>query len=243
MSYRTTCAVAKGSVRCVVLADRSAPPRPSALDARAAFHWQGLPCAVTHAATLRCFADQRASALAQLGKIEAVAVVDAGRRLCGLARTAVTCLHDATARVIASNITAIAGDDWLWGLRTDGAALRLDTCPDQRTACSSPVDGMRDLVAIASGAETMCGLARDGRVSCTTCDAKSPCTDPAVEVRGVSDATTIAVGRGHACVVRRGGEVACWGRSECGQAGGDVVAGDQCRAKTTTAPTTIRWAK
>jgi alpha-tubulin suppressor-like RCC1 family protein len=89
---------------------------------------------------------------------------------------------------------------------------------------------MRDAISIASG-------------GATACVAKTACTDAAKPVDGITDATQVAVGNGHACALRKTGEVVCWGASDCGQAGGTVEAGKVCTPNTVVPPTTITWAK
>jgi alpha-tubulin suppressor-like RCC1 family protein len=84
------------------------------------------------------------------------------------------------------------------------------------------------------------GLALDGRVgsdtsALETCVADEsiawaidvpagttvPCATRPVLVPEISDATELAVGADHACAVRTGGEVVCWGRGAEGQLGHD----------------------
>jgi hypothetical protein len=45
----------------------------------------------------------------------------------------------------------------------------------------------------------------------------TPATRDAVDVAGITDAVAVAAGDGHACALRRGGKVSCWGRSTSGQ--------------------------
>lgn len=245
-SYRTTCVAANGAPRCAVLADWGFSPNPPQLGVRTALQWNGLPCGITRDANLRCYADQRKNELASFSHIDQAVVTGHGTELCVLSRTAVSCMQDKTATVLASNVAQIAADERLWALRKDGTVVRLDLCPDGDTwnRCSVPVDGMRDIVAISSGGSTVCGLAGDGHIKCAQCVAKTACTDPAKIVDGIADATQVVVGIGHACAVRKAGEVVCWGSSSCGESGGDVEAGKVCPEKPIVlAPTTIVWAK
>jgi hypothetical protein len=242
---RDTCATGKGISRCAVVTDWGFSAEVN-LGTRTTFYWSGLPCGITKDARVRCYADQRASALAMFGPVDQAVPARDSKDLCVLSKTAVSCLRDGRVDVLASNATQIAAGDKLWALRADGTVVRLDMCPagDTWKACSVLVDGIRDATAIASGSSTVCALQRDGRVACTHCEPKTPCADPAKLIEGVTDATQIAVGWAHACALRKNGEVVCWGASNCGQAGGDVEAGKLCPdTPIVLPPTTIRWAK
>lgn len=245
--YRTTCVAAKGSVRCGVLADWGFEPTATPLDARVGFQWSGLPCAITRDNKIRCLRDDKTKEAAILGPVEEVAIENSGfGALCALSRTAVSCLRDGKAEVVASNVMHLAAGEKLWGLRRDGTVVRLDSCNDAGTwkPCSIPIEGIRDAISIASGGPTACAVRRDGRVVCADCVAKTACADPAKPVEGITDATQVAVGIGHVCALRKTGEVMCWGHSECGQAGGTAEAGKVCSEKPIVVPpTTILWAK
>ena len=109
---------------------------------------------------------------------------------------------------------------------------------DSTLSRPTPVVGITDAVAIATGAWSSCALHRDGDVSCWG-------ANPAGEVgigttehrreprrlRGVSDVVALTVSsqnpyqRSHACVLTVTSEVACWGDNRYGQLGvGDTEA-------------------
>lgn len=92
---------------------------------------------------------------------------------------------------------------------------------------ATPVPGLTDVVALDAGAGATCAVLTSGDVWCwgenssgqlgdgTTTDRAQP-----VAVTGISDATGIAVSDGgHACAVRAGGTVSCWGEGSRGQLG------------------------
>ena len=90
-----------------------------------------------------------------------------------------------------------------------------------------PVAGLTGAVALDAGAGATCAVLATGDVRCwgangsgqlgdgTTTDRAQP-----VAVSGISDATGISVSDGgHACAVRAGGSVSCWGEGSRGQLG------------------------
>lgn len=105
--------------------------------------------------------------------------------------------------------------------------------PGSRTPFEVPA--VDQAVAIAAAAYSTCALRKDGRVLCWgdnqrgqlgsgTIDPKklrqgagTDCTP--TEVEGLRDARAIAVGPTHACALRAGGSVVCWGENQAGQLG------------------------
>lgn len=89
-----------------------------------------------------------------------------------------------------------------------------------------------------------CLLAADGRVWCDSACTTRACTEASfAAVPGVDDATQIAVGLDHACALRQGGTIVCWGESHCGAAGGNMAAGEACAGtRVPLPPTAIVWA-
>ncbi len=93
---------------------------------------------------------------------------------------------------------------------------------------------LADLVAADPDWLWTCGVRTGGRVSCWG-DGRSTSSAPPirtptlgdgttleggpVEVVGIADATAVAVGYRHVCVLRAGGAVACWGANERGEVG------------------------
>jgi alpha-tubulin suppressor-like RCC1 family protein len=86
---------------------------------------------------------------------------------------------------------------------------------------------VRDAVDLGVDRDFGCALRQAGTVHCwmgrgdlqrlgTT--AVSASTKEA-DVSGITDARQLSVGEGHACVVRKEGEIACWGSGEQGQLG------------------------
>lgn len=125
-----------------------------------------------------------------------------------------------------------------WG---DGASGQLGngaTAPSTRPVA---VTGLPPASKIAAGARSTCALARVGTVHCwgandlgqlgngtTNGGSSTP-----VAVKDLDDAIAIAAGKNHACAVRKGGSVVCWGAGDGGQLG-DGQARDSSNAATPT---------
>jgi hypothetical protein len=78
----------------------------------------------------------------------------------------------------------------------------------------SPLAGITDAVALAHGPNYgVCALEKSGAVACWPEELRSAQRGPGPKsVIGATDAVSIASGPDHACIVRRGGTVACWGQ-------------------------------
>lgn len=91
----------------------------------------------------------------------------------------------------------------------------------------STVAGLSDIVDVRGGGFHSCALRQTGQVLCWGYNAfgelgtgttGSALTTPQ-NVIGISDAVQLSVGANHACVVRRGGKIACWGQGGSGRLG------------------------
>ena len=94
-----------------------------------------------------------------------------------------------------------------------------------------PIVWLPNRVQIASGSRqlagnysTLCALKLDGKLACWgyLTDQLGEAFEKSIsgDVPDISDATAIAVGLKHACMVRRDGTVWCWGNNEAAQLGG-----------------------
>ena len=94
-----------------------------------------------------------------------------------------------------------------------------------------PIVWLPNRVQIASGSRqlagnysTLCALKLDGKIACWgyLTDQLGEPFEKSIsgDVPDISDATAIAVGLKHACMVRRDGTVWCWGNNEAAQLGG-----------------------
>jgi alpha-tubulin suppressor-like RCC1 family protein len=116
-----------------------------------------------------------------------------------------------------------SGEVYCWGRVTegqlgDGAAL-------QWLMPEKAVVGLKDLVAIAAGAEHSCGLTRAGTVSCwgrgdlgQLASAMSSSSTP-VAVALPAAAAQVVSGNGFSCARLADGSAHCWGRGNRGQIG------------------------
>lgn len=125
----------------------------------------------------------------------------------------------------ADAIVSCWGTNGFGQLGAGTALVRADAMPVALPAAAAEV---------RAGTSFTCARLVDGRVSCWGDDAYGQCGDGAivpdrhaapVAVAGLSDAEALSVGDRHACALRRGGEVRCWGSNllrQLGVAGGDA---------------------
>jgi alpha-tubulin suppressor-like RCC1 family protein len=118
-----------------------------------------------------------------------------------------------------------------WGGNNTHGALGNGTRQPARTPTA--VVGIADAVAISAGASYGCALQRTGRVSCwgsngligTLGDGTLDDSVVATSVVGITDATQISAGGGHACARRATGTISCWGSNASGELGNGVAGG------------------
>jgi alpha-tubulin suppressor-like RCC1 family protein len=111
-----------------------------------------------------------------------------------------------------------------WGDNTFGA-LGDGTAGENKTA-TVPVIGLRDAIALSTGALHTCALRANGGVACwganssgqlgnnTTTQSLTP-----TAVVGLVDAVAISAGDSHTCALKASGSVACWGSNNFAQLG------------------------
>jgi alpha-tubulin suppressor-like RCC1 family protein len=98
------------------------------------------------------------------------------------------------------------------------------------------VSNLTNVQAIALGEEHACAIVAGGAVFCWGDNAFGELGQPAatmfsdvpVQVAGIQNATSIAAGQYHTCVVRTGGTVSCWGRNNATQVGPHGFAESSC---------------
>ncbi len=116
-----------------------------------------------------------------------------------------------------------------WGYNNSHGALGNGTYLSARTPTA--VVGITDAVAIAAGGSFGCALRRTGAVACwgsnalvgSLGDGSLDDTLVSTSVVGITDATEITAGDGHACALRAGGTVSCWGADASGELGDGIV--------------------
>jgi hypothetical protein len=120
--------------------------------------------------------------------------------------------------VMPGGVVSCAGSN-----RTGALGVAPDVLPER--ASFAPVPGVDDAVEVAVGATFACALRRDGSVLCWGDDSLgqtgspipthatgSSAAQPTPEaVAGIEDAVAISAGEYHACALRSGGSVRCWG--------------------------------
>lgn len=225
-----TCAVVAGAVECFgdgshgelgdgMGIDAFAPVTvmlPAGVLAREVSAGAAHACAIAEDGTAWCWGRNDAG---QLGD---------GTSETRLAPVAVTGIAGATAIAAGFRSTCAvvgAGGVRCWGANGSGQL-------GDGTTMSSPVPvavlGVSDAVAVGVGRRHACALRASGGVACWGANESGQLGDGtttgspvAVGVAGVADASALAVALGgtHACVVRAGGAVTCWGSNLTGQLG------------------------
>ncbi|MBI2378370.1 MAG: hypothetical protein HYV07_30505 [Deltaproteobacteria bacterium] len=116
------------------------------------------------------------------------------------------------------------GSVWCWGSNNEG---QLGDGSFQTSRSPRAMEYAEDVDAVVAGGEFTCAVHRTGHVSCVGANAfgqlgagstaiRSPVL---LEVEGLSDVRSVRAGTRHACAVREGGRVSCWGSDDRGQLG------------------------
>ncbi len=116
----------------------------------------------------------------------------------------------------------LGGDVYCWGDADQG---QLGVLEPARTMTYEPVkvQGLSNVSRIAAGNASTCAVLHSGSAWClgTGSLLDGVQADPRIprQVPGITDAKDVSILDGHACVLRTGGQVACWGRNLYGQLG------------------------
>lgn len=115
-----------------------------------------------------------------------------------------------------------------WGRNHVGQLGNGQKHPTEPT--QSEVVGLSNATAIAAGPDHTCAIVEGGKVFCwgnnefgqlgVGADSFGTYTTP-VEVKGLSGATKISLGRGFSCAIAEGGKVFCWGKNDKLQLGSE----------------------
>jgi alpha-tubulin suppressor-like RCC1 family protein len=151
-----------------------------------------------------------------------------------------------SAGVAVSCVIRSGGHVFCWGSNISGRlglglAEGPQTCSnnegDTGGCAAGPVQviGVADAVQVASGQPGSCALVKSGQIYCwgyngggqlgdgstsgpRTCDGQA-CSPSPVRVRGLDNATNVAMGLESACALVRGGQIYCWGANAQGDLG------------------------
>ncbi len=180
-------------------------------------------CAITNAGAVKCWGDGRFGQLGN-GLNRASAVPGDTADLHGLV-VALGAGHD--------HLCAVIGDGTVkcWGTNSYGQL----GVPRMELQAGGPVAvrGLPGRVSVvAAGYAFNCAILDGGGVHCwgnnssgqlgnssPSCGVYIPCDGNPESVANITDATAIAAGQGHACVVLSTGHVKCWGANDAGQLG------------------------
>lgn len=124
-----------------------------------------------------------------------------------------------------------SGQAWCWGSNATGQLG--DNTATHRSAPRAVPDAT-DFTTLSAGMQHTCGATGSGQVVCwgrsqegqTGTGPAVAATSPATTVPGVTDATTVSSGVGHACATNTAGAVTCWGWNAFGQITGNPADGD-----------------
>lgn len=116
---------------------------------------------------------------------------------------------------------------YCWG---DGSQGQLGAGSAASSATPIAVVGLSKAVHLAAGQGATCVVQWDAKVACVGLGSElfGGLDEPRVArtMPGITDAREVALFDGHACVLRAGGKVSCWGQNSHGQlgipAGGDI---------------------
>jgi alpha-tubulin suppressor-like RCC1 family protein len=154
-------------------------------------------------------------------------------------------LTDATQLAAGSEHTCallIADSVECWGDNLEGQLGRVYS--EGSSPIPIAVSGITNATQISADAGNTCAVLAGGSIDCwgentngslgdgtdagpETCDGGASCSGVPVAVKGITDATQVAVGDGGTCALLAGGSVECWGTGEDGQLGnGSTLASD-----------------
>lgn len=229
-----TCVLdARGQIQCVGDGDDGALGRGDRVDARTFGVIAGSStytllaagprhaCAAEMDGTVVCWGDSTWGEAGPIGPVLTPSVVPGA----GTATALATGLDH--------SCSVVSGSVLCWG-RNESGQLGLDPATVPSTTMPSAVPGLTNATAVALGRDFTCALTSTSEVYCWGNNASgqlgsvgSTGTPTPRLVTGISDATALsaAAGGSHACALRAGGRVSCWGANASGQLGdGTTVA-------------------
>ena len=190
-----------------------APTVPPIDDARAIAAYGVRTCALRATGALACWGggpDREKGPLPTGGFRDAVAFAMGADFICGLRRE---------------------GEVACFGGRFGKHAFGPELALARREQPPRTIADLSPARAIAARENQLCVLKKDGTVICTGggrgfrghMGERDLRLDPQRTIKGAGDGVALAVGLAHACVLRSGGGVACWGDGVLGQLGGGTA--------------------
>lgn len=163
---------------------------------------------------------KRFSPVARPELMGAMLVAAGDSHTCAVTGGAIECLGDNTSGEVGDGTFLRRADAVSVAMPTDVSeievgAMGATTCA--RSGGQVYCWGANDSRQLGDGATTM-------HSTCVSGPSRYDCSNVAVQVAGITDATDIAVGSGHACAVLATHHVVCWGANFYGQLGtGDMI--------------------
>lgn len=177
-----------------------------AIDVRAG---RDFSCALLKSGSVSCWGKND---LFQLGTASGDPV---GQQVAGLTGAVQIAAGDTHACALTS-----AGDVYCWG---DGSSGQLGEPARAVSATAVRVAGLSNAANVSAGKGSTCAVLKDGTAACLgsgsqLAGADSEPRTPKI-LPGFNDVTGISTYESHGCLVRTGGQVACWGSNTNGQLG------------------------
>ncbi len=137
--------------------------------------------------------------------------------------------------MLADAVAISAGESHVCAVKTDGKVVcwgdnvngQLGTGDQLERTTPTAITSLDSMALVAAGARASCAAKKAGGVFCWGANevgqlgsgAANPTPNPSPTAVSNVDAVALSAGRDHACAVRRGGAVACWGAGFLGQIG------------------------
>lgn len=164
---------------------------------------------------------KRFSPLSRAELMDATILAAGDSHTCGVTAGSIECLGDNQSGEVGDGTFLRRPDPVAIAMPTDVAEIETSPHMGASTCARSGGQvycwGANDARQLGDGATTM-------HTTCVSGPSRYDCSNVAVQVAGITDATDIAVGASHACAVLATHHVVCWGANNYGQLGtGDML--------------------